>query len=404
MPRSLLLPGGASQAASQGPPAVAAKGFRPFFLLAAAFAVAIVPLWLLVLGGTVGPARYLEPALWHAHEMLFGFVVAVLAGFLLTAVGNWTNRETLVGTPLLALAGLWLAGRLVMAFPGALPRGVPALVDLAFLPVLAVVLARPLLSTGNRRNFVMVGIVSALFAANAAVHAEALGLLPYGAARRASSLAVDLVVLVILLISARIFPTFTRNATRVESIRSLPWLDKATAAAMVVLLGFEAFAVSARASAALAGVVGLLAAARAVHWGARHTLRQPLLWILHAGYAWLVFGLLFRALAGLGWPSFASLATHALTVGGIGCLTLGMMARVSLGHTGRMLTASPLLAWAFAAVVLAAVARTLIPLLSPARYFESLLAAGALWTTAFAIFLAVYAPILLRPRIDGRPG
>jgi uncharacterized protein involved in response to NO len=403
MPRSLLLPSGASEAAPTSL-AISAKGFRLFFLLAAAFAVAIVPLWLLVLRGMVRPAAYLQPTVWHAHEMLFGFVVAVIAGFLLTAVSNWTSRETVVGVPLMLLAGLWLLGRVAMVFSAALPPGVTALVDLAFLPVLAVVLARPLLSSRNRRNFVMLLIVGALSVANAVVHLDALGVLAPGSAHRACSLSVDLVVLMILIISGRVFPMFTRNATGVNSIRSIFWLDVATVGGMAVLTAVDALAGAGLANAALAGAVGLLAAARAIHWGARHSFRQPLLWILHAGYAWLVFGLLFRAVAGFGWPSFASLATHALTVGAVGCLTLGMMARVSLGHTGRMLVAPAPLAWAFVAINLAAVARTLIPLVAPARYFDALVAAGAFWTTAFVLFLAVYLPILLRPRIDGRPG
>jgi uncharacterized protein involved in response to NO len=380
-----------------------AKGFRPFFLAAAAFAVSIVPLWLLVIRGSIQPTRYLEPSVWHAHEMVFGFVLAVVAGFLLTAVGNWTGRETAVGTWLLLLVALWVAGRASITFSGLLPRGVPALLDLAFLPALIGTLARPLFATNNRRNFVMLGVLGALLLANAAVHGSALGLLAPAVARRGCLASVDLVLLVILIISGRVLPGFTRNATGVQTIRSIPGLDVACIAAMALLAGVSASVPGSKLTAVLAVSVALLAAARALHWGARHSLGQPLLWILHGGYAWLVVGLLLRGVAGLGMPIAESLATHALTVGAIGSLTLGMMARVSLGHTGRTLAPSKPLIASFVVINLAAAVRTLGPLLAPAHYLNWLLAAAAFWTIAFATFLVVDAPILLSPRVDGRP-
>ena len=383
--------------------ALSAKGFRPFFLLAALFAIAIVPLWLLVLSGLVRPTTYLDAASWHAHEMVFGFAVAVISGFLLTAVGNWTKRETVIGAPLLALAALWLLGRLAMVFAGSLPRGLPAACDLAFVPLVVTALARPLVATKNRRNFVMLAILLALFAANVVVHFDALGIVAAGSARRASSVAVDIVVLVILVIAGRVFPMFTRNATGVEAIRSIPALDVLTVVMMAVLTLVDVFATPSLLAPALAAVVGVLAAARAVHWGSVHSVRHPLLWILHAGYAWLVLGLLLRGAA-----AFASIpssaATHALTVGAIGGLTLGMMARVALGHTGRALVVPPSIAWAFGAINAAALVRVLVPLFAPSSYFMGLVAAGGLWTIAFAIFVVVYAPILTSPRVDGKAG
>jgi uncharacterized protein involved in response to NO len=385
-------------------PPILGKGFRPFFLSAAAFAAAILPIWLLILTGRIHATRYLEPSTWHAHEMIFGFVLAVIAGFLLTAVGNWTQRETVVGKPLLMLAGLWLAGRFAVTFATVLPRGLPALLDLAFLPALILVLARPLVAAKNRRNLVMLGILGALLLANIAVHLDALGVLPSGSARRASLASIDMILLMIVLISGRVFPMFTRNATSVQTIRSMPRFDVACVVAMALLTGVGAVAPGSKADGALALVAGLLAAARSRHWGARHTLRQPLLWIIHGGYAWLVVGLLLRGAAGLGAPVSGSLATHALTVGAIGSVTLGMMARVSLGHTGRMLVASAPTVVAFVAINLAAGARVLGPVLAPAHYRASLIAAASLWAVAFVTFLVVYVPILSRPRVDGRPG
>jgi uncharacterized protein involved in response to NO len=198
---------------------------------------------------------------------------------------------------------------------------------------------------------------------------------------------------------------FTRNATGVVTIRSIPWLDRSCVVAMVGLLVVDAVAAqTGRLAAGFAGVVGLLAAARAVHWGARHSLRDPLLWVLHAGYAWLVVGLLLRAMAGLLGAPVSSVATHALTVGAIGTLTLGMMARVALGHTGRTLVAPCSMTTAFVAITLAALARVLGPWLVPGQYLVGLVAAGIFWVLAFALFLAAYAPMLCRPRVDGKPG
>jgi uncharacterized protein involved in response to NO len=406
MNHSLLLHGAAHTTASPDTsPPVLAKGFRPFFLLAALHAMLMVPLWLAIVNGKVAPSPYLQPSVWHAHEMTWGFVSAVVAGFLLTAVGNWTKSETATGLPLAGLALLWVAGRVAMLLSGALPWGVPAAIDLAFLPALALVLARPLVAAKNARNFVVVAIVVALFVANLVVHLEALAVLPWGSGRRATLTSVDLILLLILIIGGRTIPMFTRNATGVATIRNAPWLDRMCIAAMTALLLVQALLPAAgRESAILAGVVGLLAAARAIHWGARYSLRDPLLWILHAGYAWLVVGLLLRAAAGvLGAPP-SSAATHALTVGAIGTLTLGMMARVSLGHTGRALVAPSPVTAACVAITLAALARVLVPWLAPEHYAMGLFASGVLWVLAFAAFFAAYAPMLFRPRVDGRPG
>jgi uncharacterized protein involved in response to NO len=397
---------GDGPAPARGAPglALARKGFRPFFVLASAFASVIVPLWLLVVGGVLRPGAYLEPPIWHAHEMVFGFAIAVVAGFLLTAVGNWTQRETLVGAPLLALALLWVAGRVAMLAPALLPRFVPGAVDLAFLPALLVVLARSLVVARNRRDFVMLGVLAVLFVANGALHLSALGLLPAGAQRRAILVSLDVVVLLVLLMAGRVFPMFTSNATGVTTIRSSRWLDALTVAGMAIVTLLGAVDHDGRAATTGAGLVGVLAACRAARWGARYTARVPLLWILHAGYGWVCVGLLLRALAGF-WPAIpASSATHALTVGALGSLTLGMMARVALGHTGRPLVAPAAAVWAFGLVTGAALVRVVVPLLAPAAYFTSLAVAAILWTAAFAAFLVAYAPVLWRPRIDGRPG
>ncbi len=383
--------------------AVAAKGFRPFFLLAASFAVAILPMWMLALQGVFDPSSYLDAMSWHAHEMIFGYSVAVIAGFLLTAVGNWTKRETLVGAPLLALAAIWILGRIALLGAASLPRWMPAIVDLAFLPALIVVLARSLVAARNFRNFVMLAVLGALFLANAAIHLDALGWLP-GWRRRGSLVAIDIVILLVLVIAGRTFPMFTRNATGVASIRSIPILDALTAVGMLLVVVLDA-TVPDHASVAIAsGVVALLAAARTARWGARFSFGAPLLWILHVGYLWIPIGLALRSISALTSAVPASIATHALTVGAIGALTLGMMARVALGHSGRTLVASRPAVAAFALVTAAAIARFVGTVVGADYYRTTVLAAGTLWTAAFALFLVAYARILTSPRVDGKPG
>jgi uncharacterized protein involved in response to NO len=404
MHRTLPLHGALPEPAKRPALAVASKGFRPFFLLAAGFASLVVPIWLLVVSGAVAPVAYLDPASWHAHEMVFGYATAVVAGFLLTAVGNWTQRETLVGAPLLALAALWVLGRAAIPLAPVLPRGGAAAVDVAFLPALLVAVARPLVAARDRRNFVIVAALGALAAANAVVHLDALGLAPLGAARHASLVAVDVIVLLIVVISGRIVPMFTRNATGVATIDSVPALDRLAVASTLVVTLVDAAVPETRTAAAASLVAALLTAARAWRWGTRHTAKHPLLWILHVGYAWVPVGFALRATALFGVPVLGSPATHALTVGAIGALTLGMMARVVLGHTGRALVAPRAMTWAFGAITAAAIVRVAVPLVALPWHFGALIVAGVLWSFAFGAYVVVYAPMLLRPRADGKAG
>lgn len=379
---------------------IAAKGFRPFFLLAATFAAAIVPLWLLTLRGVIHPGGSLDPITWHAHEMVYGFAVAVIAGFLLTAVGNWTQRETAVGAPLLGLAGLWLAGRAALLLGPRLPGAVVAAIDLAFLPALALTLALPILRAKNHRNLVMIGVLAALWVTDLLIHLDALGVLP-GWRRRGSLVAVDVVIVVILIIAGRVFPMFTRNVTKEEGVRAIPALDVAAIASFVAVLVCDAAGVTSVVAPALAAALTL---ARTARWGARRSLGVPLLAILHLGYLWIPLGLALRVAAAFTSRVPASAATHALTVGAIGSLTLGMMARVSLGHTGRALTAPRAITVAFVLVTLSALIRVLTPIAAPSRYADSLVVLGALWTLAFALYVVVFAPMLTAPRPDGKSG
>lgn len=401
--RSHLLADALQASGSSPSHALFAKGFRPFFLVAAAFAICMLPIWILVFFGVISVDGYLGATIWHAHEMIFGFVAAVIAGFLLTAVGNWTQRETLTGAPLAALCALWLAGRVVVTFASHFPRGVPGILDLAFLPALMLVIARPLVLAKKVRNFVMLVVLAALFACNVAVHLEALGF-TVGTARHGCLVGVDIITLLMLIMAGRVFPMFTRNATAAESIRSVPRLDALTVAAMALLTALDVVVPESHFTAVVSAGVGALALWRSRTWGARRSFGRPMLWILHVGYLWIPTGLILRGVAVLDESVLPSLSTHALTVGAMGSLTLGMMVRVGLGHTGRPLEASRPIVVAFVLVSLGAIARVFVPLANLAWYRDALIAAGVLWSAAFALYLVVFVPILSAPRVDGSAG
>jgi uncharacterized protein involved in response to NO len=371
-------------------------GFRPFFLGAGVMGVVWMALWLPVTRG-LALDDYYGVHLWHAHEMLFGYTVAVIAGFLLTAVENWTEVPTPRGAPLAALFGLWCAARLGAFFPGVVPPIVNAGLDLAFLPVLAGVLAVSLIQAGGGRNLIFLLILGLLAVANLLVHLEVLGARA-DSARDGTVLGLGLVILAIAMIGGRVFPMFTARVPGV-SPRSWPGVEAAALGALVLFL----LAVLARPGSAAAGAAALVAgvchAVRLWGWYDRRIWRVPLVWVLHLGYAWVVAGFFLWALAAFGEVPHA-LAVHAFTAGGIGVLTVGMMARVALGHTDRRLDPARPVVAAFVLLNLAAVARVVLPLAAPGLYPRAVALSGALWLMAFVLFLAVYVPILVGPAVN----
>lgn len=398
----LLHAGPEAPRAPRGGLPLLAKGFRPFFLLGALHAAIWMPLWVLVLRGDASLGGLFDAPTTHAHEMVFGLTTAVIAGFLLTAVGNWTGRETATGWQLGALVALWAAGRVAVPLGGVLPKGLVAAVELAFLPMLAFTLARPLVATGNRRNYVMLGALGLLWAADVAMVLDALGVVA-GGTRPALAAAVDVAVALVVLVSTRIFPMFTRNATRDESVRNVPLLDKI---ALVALLPWLVLDV-ARPGTATAGIAAIVLsvalAVRSATWGAWTSRGIPLLTILHASNGFVVLGLALRGLAPFVPRIPPSSATHALTVGALGAAMLGMMARVALGHSGRPLVPPRSAVVAFGLLGVAAVVRVGAP------FFPELLAtgyavSGLSLSVAFLLYVVGYAGILSRPRADGKPG
>lgn len=379
-----------------------AMGFRVFFALAGLSALAFIALWNRMANGALHLQLYYPGSVWHAHEMLLGYASAVIAGFLLTAVRNWTGLRTVGMDQLAGLCFLWIYGRAAPFYAGLLPDALIAGLDFAFLPLLIYFLAKPILKTGQFRNLGFIGLLLAMTAANALIHAQILGWTENGAAL-GLNLLVTAIVLMIVIIAGRVFPLFIeRGLTGAICIRN-PLLDMAAIGATLlafILLMTGVSGVLAALAAAAALAVNLL---RLVVWHDRRIWYVPLLWVLYAGYSWLIFGFALQCLAAFSLVP-DSLALHAFTAGGIGVLSLGMMARVSLGHTGRALKVSNLMALAFLLINLAALCRVLFPALLPGWREGFILAAVYGWLAAFALFILYYLPILVTPRVDGKEG
>lgn len=377
-----------------------ALGFRPFFLGAGVLALLAMLVWLARLWGLLPGDGYLGGTAWHAHEMLFGYVGAVIAGFLLTAARNWTGIATPTGAWLGALVLLWLAARLGPLL--SLPHGLIALLDLAFFPALALALIPPLWRGKNKVNRAFLALLAAMTLANLLVHAQALGLTA-ATASRGSRLMLDLTLLTLWLVAGRIMPFFTQSAITGSKPRTRPWVETST---FVLAPAIALLNLTWPASPVSGALLLILAAIQAIRLGGWHhplAWRNPMLAVLYAGYLWLILGLALDGLAAQGLlPPFPAL--HALTAGGIGVFTLGMLARVTLGHTGRDMRASRATSLAFLIINLAALVRVFPPLLWPRHYNLWLGMAGGLWVLAFALFLGIYGPMLARPRVDGRPG
>jgi uncharacterized protein involved in response to NO len=341
-------------------------------------------------------------AVWHGHEMLFGYTAAVIAGFLLTAVRNWTGMPTPGGIVLAGLVMLWLAGRILPFFSGVLPHWLIALVDTAFLPVLGACLALPLLQRRQQHNLVFLLVLAGLTVANLLVHGQLLGL-TQATVTAGTSLGVDLVVLLIALLGGRVIPFFTERGLAGATVRRWQPVEVLALGALVALIVLDQVNAAPAAVILCAGLAATGHALRLYGWYQPRIWNVPLLWVLHLGYAWLVAGFVLKALAAAGWVN-PMLAIHAFTAGGIGTITLGMMARVALGHTGRALRVVPAMTWAFVLANLAAAARVFLPMLGAAGYRGWIVLAGVCWSMAFALFVISYAGILIRPRVDGRPG
>ena len=382
-------------------------GFRVFFLFAGLYAVAAMAAWLFWLtvrgAGAAGAARSFSaaPQVWHGHEMIFGYAVAALAGFMLTAVPNWTGTRPVTGRPLAMLAAVWLAGRLAVWFSAFVPAVLVAAVDLAFLPLFAAVVARSLMLKPLPRNLIFLGVLALLFAANLAVHLEWIGAADNGASW-GLRLGIVTLALMVAIVGGRIVPAFTRNALmRAGESERLPRSPGAIEAvsligAAAVTLCYLATAPD-RVTGTIAAIAALAHLARLALWRSRATLGEPILWSLHLAYLWLPIGYGTIAAARLFDAFPEAFALHALGIGAVGGMTLAVMTRAALGHTGRPLAVTRPIALSYALVAVAALVRVFAPVLVPALYMGVIVVAGALWMIGFVVFVVVYWPILTGP-------
>ncbi|WP_457328876.1 NnrS family protein [Rhizobacter sp. P5_C2] len=374
-------------------------GFRPFYLGAASAAVALMAAWFFVFTGRLALPGTLAPALWHAHEMIFGVVGAVVTGFLLTAGRLWTQLPTPRGGLLGALATLWLAARVAGLCA---PYPVFFLLDVMLLPLVAALFADLIIRSRNVRNAGIALLLTLLGLANLGFHLAASGALQIDAM---APLHAGLALIVVLetVMGGRVIPAFTMNATPGLQVRASPLRDRIALVATAGGLALWVMAAAPRLAAALLAAAALLHAWRALSWAPWRTLRRPLLWVLHGAYAWIPIGLGLLA-AALALGQSASPAIHALAIGATGGLVIGMITRTARGHTGRPLEPTRREAVAYALVMVAALLRVGVPLLWPAAYGPALLMAGGAWIAAFTLYLSLYLPWLCSPRLDGQDG
>jgi len=379
--------------------ALLSYGFRPFFLGAALWACIAMVLWIGLLSGFCNFAIGYGAIAWHAHEFLFGYIAAVMTGFLLTAIPNWTGRFPLQGMPLFALFLLWLAGRVAMLTTDWIGTGTAAIIDCAYLITLTAVISREIVAGSNWRNLRVAVLVALMAIANIVFQAEVL---VYAGPNYGLRLAVAAIVALIMVVGGRVTPSFTSNwLTRQGSqIRPAPLgrFDIGSIAIGGIALIAWVAAPDWYGTAVLLLVMAIAQAARLSRWTGARTLREPILFVLHLGYAFVPLGAFMLSISIL-WPRIVptSGALHAWTTGAMGLMTLAIMTRATLGHTGRDVFSTPTTVAIYGAMLVAALARIAAPLL-PAFYYQTLLTAGVAWFLAFALFVLTYGPMLTRAK------
>lgn len=381
-------------------------GFRPFFLGAGLIAALLIPWWAASYAFGVPLGTSWPPTLWHAHEMLFGFIVAAIAGFLLTAVPSWTGARGFAGWALALISGLWLLGRIAVATSRLWPFPAVAAVDLAFLPALALLVLPPLARARNR-NTPLLAILAALWVCDAAFY-RGLQQRDEGASLHALLLGIDIVLLLITVIGGRIVPAFTQSALkqrgRAAIVRAEPMITALAIGSMIAVVLSDLFEPDGAITGVIAALAAIVQALRLAQWHTLSTLRQPIVGVLHLAYVWLPIGLALKAAALLTGAAPAAFWLHALTIGAVATMILAVMTRASLGHTGRPLVVDPVIALAYLLLTAAALVRVFGLAVLPIAYPEVILAAAFLWTAAFVLFTWIYAPMLLSARVDGKAG
>ncbi len=380
-------------------------GFRPFFLAAGLFSIVAMGIWMVEIVAAIQIIPSTTPPMfWHAHEMIYGYTLAVLAGFLLTAVKNWTGMQTLHGLPLKLLLLCWLLARVAAIIPGPNALLAAVILDNAFIVFLSVALTLPVIRAKLWKNMAVVSKVYFILIGNIIYALGQLGLFADGQ-RLGIFIGLYMILSLILVLSRRVMPMFIERGVGYGiSLKNYMWLD------ISVFLLFLAFAICdiflnyPLLTACLAGALFILHAIRLAGWHTHGIWHKPLLWVLYLAYAWIIFGFGLKS-ASLLFGFSPSLAVHAFAAGGIGMMTLGMMSRVSLGHTGRNIMQPPAgLGLIFSTLFLGTCTRVLFPLLFSGHYLLWIGVSQALWMSAFALFVFIYAPILIHPRLDGKWG
>ena len=386
-----------------------ALGFRPFFLFAALSAVLLMLNWVMgFINGWSISTQY--PAYsWHSHEMVFGYTVAVIAGFLLTSVRNWTGVEMPSGKPLAALLLLWLAGRILPLTP--IDMMWLSIIDVAFLPILAIAIAIPIIRVRQWSNLFFVPLLLLLAVANAAFHAGTMNLL-YEGVKYGLFGGLALIVVLLVIMGGRVIGFFIERGLNVQH-KKIKGLDSLlVVATFISMLG--QFVIPVNILFYIVAITSVLHVVRMILWHHKGIWRVPLLWILYTGYGWLTIGFILNAIEVWGMTNPAlpavdvlrhqSLVIHAFTAGAIGVITLGMMSRVTLGHTGRAMQSHRVMNIAFAVINLAVVVRVFLPMFAPTLTLSWIELSGGLWALAFLLFLIIQGPMLIKARVDGRPG
>ncbi len=376
-------------------------GFRPFFLFGGMWSALHVLLWVLFQAGWISlPLQ--DPMVWHAHEMIFGFASAMVAGFLLTASQNWTGIQGVHGKKLKILVLLWISAR-VLSVTNENLHGVYALVDLSFYPMLGWYLKPYLANSVQKRNWIFLFLFFVLFLANLIIHNAYFQWFSLPDPRATLLLSMYAIVMMISVIGGRVIPFFTNNAVPNTNPFRHPLLEKFTEMSIAVsalAVFVHEFSII---TALLCGATAIIHLLRWFFWKPWKSRSVPILWILYVGYLWIPIGFVLRALASAS-MILPSSSTHAFTAGAIGTMIYGMTTRVALGHSGRPIRASRWIVAGYVAIVLCAVIRVFGPLFDPAHYLWHIQVSGLLWFFAFALFTAIYAPILTQPRADGKNG
>jgi uncharacterized protein involved in response to NO len=378
--------------------------FRPFFLLGALFSSLSIAVWGLTFTGKIVFSPLGGSLFWHIHEMLFGFTAAIISGFLLTAVQTWTGKPSIKGNRLFVLVIIWLCARVFFAIPHLIPEPIIIILDLCFLPMTAFYLAIPIIRAKLWRNLFFVPILLIMTLLNGLMYLSNQGTVETSLVTLSHTM-VMLITLVLCIMAGRVIPMFTANGTQTKRVSSIGWLEKSSIISIVVcfVLSFEILTFNSYLIASFFIFSGLLNFFRAIRWRIWITFKTPLIWSLHISYFAIPIGLTMIGLHHLKIISNLSLPYHALTVGGIGLMVLSMISRVSLGHTARLIKSDIRMTLAFIFLLLAFITRVLAPLLFN-QYFVLILISSFFWVLAYTLFVLIYLPILLKPRIDGNPG